>query len=33
MSAFDASEGQFERFVPAALSVMAAVPAADHTST
>lgn len=33
LSALDASEGQFERSVPAALSVVAAVPAADHTST
>lgn len=33
LSAFDASEGQFERSVPAALSVLAAVLAADHTGT
>lgn len=33
LSAFDASEGQFERCVPAALSVLAAVLAADHTGT
>lgn len=33
LSAFDASEGQFQRSVPAALSVLAEVPAADRPST